>query len=89
MKVQGKKTKNFNCKDPETEVSCVNLKQGHFGKNKNSSCQGQRGKRRWQQRMRHHQCNGHELGQTPGDSEGQGDLACHSPWSHQESDMSQ
>ena len=32
--------KNFNCKDPETEVSCGNLKQGHFGKNKNSSCQG-------------------------------------------------
>ena len=24
----------------------------------------------------HHQCNGHELGQTPGDGEGQGGLAC-------------
>ena len=28
----------------------------------------------------HHQFNGHELGQTPGDGEGQGGLACHSPW---------
>ena len=28
----------------------------------------------------HHRCNEHELGQTPGDGEGQGDLACCSPW---------
>ena len=28
----------------------------------------------------HHQCNGHELGQTSGDGEGQGGLACCSPW---------
>ena len=34
-------------------------------------------------RMRqHHQCNEHELGQTLGDEEGQGGLACCSPWSH-------
>ena len=35
----------------------------------------------------HHQCSGHELGQTPGDDEGQGILACCSLWSHKESDM--
>ena len=35
----------------------------------------------------HHQCNGHELGQSLGDSEGQGGLACCSPWGHKESDM--
>ena len=29
----------------------------------------------------HHWCNGHELGQTPGDGEGQGGLVCCSPWS--------
>ena len=34
----------------------------------------------------HHQLNGHESEQTPGDSEGQGSLACCRPWSHQESD---
>ena len=34
----------------------------------------------------HHRCNGHELGQTPGDGEGQGDLACCSPWGHKELD---
>ena len=32
----------------------------------------------------HHQFNGHELGQTLGDSEGQRGLACCSPWSHEE-----
>ena len=34
----------------------------------------------------HHQLNGHEFEQTPGDSEGRGSLACHSPWGHKESD---
>ena len=28
----------------------------------------------------HHRLNGHESGQTPGDSRGQGSLACCSPW---------
>ena len=36
----------------------------------------------------HHQLNGHELEQTPGDSEGQGSLACCSPLGCKESDMS-
>ena len=34
----------------------------------------------------HHRCNGHELGQTLGDGEGQGGLVCCSPWGHKESD---
>ena len=29
-----------------------------------------------------HQLNGHEFEQTLGDSEGQGNLACCSPWGH-------
>ena len=33
-----------------------------------------------------HRCNGHELGQTSGNGEGQGGLACCSPWGRQESD---
>ena len=37
----------------------------------------------------HHQCNGHELGQTLGDSEGQKGPACCSPWGHNESDMTE
>ena len=42
-------------------------------------------RRRGHQRMRwlagwHHQCNGHELGQTSGDGKGQGCLLCCSPW---------
>ena len=34
----------------------------------------------------HHQYNGHNLGQIPGDGEGQGCLACNSPWGHKELD---
>ena len=34
----------------------------------------------------HHQLNGHEFEQTSGDSEGQGSLACYSPWDRKESD---
>ena len=28
----------------------------------------------------HHQLNGNEFEQTPGDSEGKGSLVCYSPW---------
>ena len=35
----------------------------------------------------YHQLNGHEFEQTPGGGEGQGSLACCSPWVHKESDM--
>ena len=34
----------------------------------------------------HHRPDVHEFEQTPGDREGQGSLACCSPWSHKESD---
>ena len=37
----------------------------------------------------HHWLNGHELEQTPGDGEGQGSLACCSPWGHKESDTTE
>ena len=35
----------------------------------------------------HHQLNGHEFEQALGNSEGQGNLACWSPWGHKKSDM--
>ena len=35
----------------------------------------------------HHQFNGHEFEETPGDSKGQGSLACCSPWGHKELGM--
>ena len=47
-------------------------------------------RKRGQQRMMvgwHHQLNGPESEQTPGDSEGQGRLACCSPRGRKESDM--
>ena len=37
----------------------------------------------------HHQLNGHEFEQTPGDGEGQGCLACCSSWGHKESDRTE
>ena len=37
----------------------------------------------------HHQLNGHEFEQPPGDSEGQGSLECFSPWGHKELDMTE
>ena len=35
----------------------------------------------------HHWCDGHELGQTSGDGEGQGGLVCCTPWGCKESNM--
>ena len=37
----------------------------------------------------HHRFNGDELGQTLGDGDGQGSLACCSPWGHEELDMTE
>ena len=37
----------------------------------------------------HHQLNGHEFEQTPGDGEGQGSLAYCSPLGHKKSDMTE
>ena len=37
----------------------------------------------------HHRLNGYEFEQTSGDSEGQENLACCSPWGHKDSDMTE
>ena len=37
----------------------------------------------------HHQCNECKLGQTLGDGDRQGGLACCGPWDHQELDMTE
>ena len=37
----------------------------------------------------HHRLNGHEFEQAPGDGEGQGSLACCSPWAQKESEMTE
>jgi len=37
----------------------------------------------------HHQLNRHEFGYTPGVGDGQGGLACCSPWDHKESDTTE
>ena len=38
---------------------------------------------------RHHQLNGREFEQTSGDGDGQGSLACCSPWGHKDLDMTE
>ena len=48
---------------------------------------GRRQKMRWLDW--HHQLNGHEFEQAPGDGEGQGSLACCSPWGHKELDTTE
>ena len=35
----------------------------------------------------HHRLGGHEFEQVPGVGDGQGSLACCSPWGHKESDQ--
>ena len=37
----------------------------------------------------HHQLDGHEFKETPGDCDGQGSLVCCSPWGGKESDMTE
>ena len=37
----------------------------------------------------HHQLDGHEFEQAPGDGDRQGGLACCSPWGHKESDTTE
>ena len=37
----------------------------------------------------HHRLHGHELEQVPGDSDGQGSLACYSPWGSKDSGMTE
>ena len=37
----------------------------------------------------HHRLNGHEFEQVPRVGDGQGSLACYSPWGHKESDMTE
>ena len=37
----------------------------------------------------HHQLNEHEFEQASGDGEGQGSLACYSPWGHKEFDTTE
>ena len=37
----------------------------------------------------HHQLDGYEFEQTLGVGDGQGSLACCSPWGHKESDMTE
>ena len=37
----------------------------------------------------HHRLNGHEFEQAPGVGDGQGSLACCSPWGHKEQDMTE
>ena len=46
---------------------------------------GKRGKREDERAGWHHQLSGQESEQTPGDGEGQGSLACQSPWGGKES----
>ena len=55
--------------------------------------EGRRKKEKQRMRMKmvgwHHQLNGYEFEQTPGESVRQGSLACCSSWGHKELDMTE
>ena len=53
--------------------------------------EGRKGKRTTEDEMVgwHHRLDGHEFEQVPGVGDGQGSLACCSPWGHKESDMTE
>ena len=68
------------------------LKSQHLGKDPATGKDwGQEEKRTTEDEMVgwHHRLNGGEFEQTPGDSEGQGSLACFSPWGRKESDRTE
>ena len=76
--------------DAEAEASvfwCSDVKRWLIGKVPDAGKDGGQ-KEKWvsEDKMAgwHHWCN--ELGQTSGDGEGEGDLACCSPWGHKELD---
>ena len=48
--------------------------------------QDEKGITEYEMVRRHHQLNGHEYEQAPGDDDGQRSLACCSPWGHKEPD---
>ena len=53
--------------------------------------EGRRRRRRQEDEMvgMHHQLNGHEFEQVSGAGDGQGSLACCSPWHHKQLDMTE
>ena len=65
------------------------MKNQLFGKNPDAGKDREHEKRVTEDEMVgwHHQLNGHESEQSPGDSEGLRSPACCSPWGHKESDM--
>ena len=78
--------------DAEAETPVLwpcDVKSQLFGKDSDAGKDWRQEKRTTEDEMvgRHHQFNGHEFEQPPRDGEGQGSLACCSPWGYEESDM--
>ena len=71
---------------PPDAKSCLTGKNPDYGKD-----WGQEEKGMTEDEMAgwHHRLKWHEFEQTPGDSEGQGSLACCSPWDCKESDITE
>ena len=78
--------------EAETPILWPDVKNWFLGKDPDAG-------KDWRQKKRgrtedemvgwHHWLDGHEFEQAPGDSEGQGGLACCSPWGRKESDMTE
>ena len=69
-------------------VNCISIKQLNWQRIwcwQRLKAEGEEGNRGWNCWW-HHRCSGYEPGQTLGDDEGQGGLACCGPWGGEESD---
>ena len=78
--------------DAEAEASTPDAKSWFIGKYSDAEKDwGQKEKGLAQDKMVgwHHQLNGHEFEQIPGDSEGQESLVCCSLWGHKESNTTE
>ena len=81
--------------DAEAETSILwphDVKNWLFGKDPDAGKdwrQGEKGTTEAETVGQHHQLDGHEFEQAPGVGDGQGRLACCSPWGHKVSDMTE
>ena len=72
-----------------TDIQREDLKIKLFTDARNDGRQEGKGTTEDEMLGQHHQLNGREFEQSPGNGEGQGDLVCCSPWGCNELDMTE
>ena len=78
--------------DAEAEALILwppDAKSWHIKKDPDAGKDGRQEERGWQRTKWHYWLEGHEFEQALGDGEGQGSLACCSPWGHKDLNMTE